>query len=168
MRSRFIFLGSAAALFSAAAAGAQGLEQEARIVAAFTAVCLQHMGDPAAQTAAATAAPWGFVPDGLPADDGVTRYRSGPHRIGISEPLGACTSTGEAGPGVTLATMQSAMTAALGTDDGQPLLQADSRAWIVADADDEQHVLALKVSGETGRNLVTLWVQRRAALANPN
>jgi hypothetical protein len=60
------------------------------------------------------------------------------------------------------------MTAELGTDAGQPLPEADSRYWLIAGAGDEEHVLAVKVSSGTGRRLVTLWVQRRAALSNPN
>ena len=124
------------------------------------------MGDAAAQTAAAVIAPWNFAVDGPAGEDGVVLYRSGTSMLGIGETISSCALTDEMGPQVTLTTFQSAMTAAIGTDEGQPLLGSDSRSWLIAGPRDEQYVLALKVSNATGRNLATLWIQRRAALSH--
>ncbi|HYD13523.1 MAG TPA: hypothetical protein VEC11_11820 [Allosphingosinicella sp.] len=160
MRSRLLLLG-AAAILCPAAAGAQPTPAESRLIAAFTTICLEHMGDAAAQRVTAAAAPWTFVTDGAPLDNGLVPYRSGSTRLGIGEALQACTLTGEMEPTVTLASFLSALTAAVGTDEGQPL-DANSRYWLIAGNRDEEQVLSLKVSNETGRNLATLWVQRRA------
>lgn len=143
------------------------LATESRLIAAFTTICLEHMGDAAAQAAAAAAAPWSFAADGPATDAGAIGYRSGSTRLGIGERTGLCTLTGELEPRATLASVRSAMTAAIGTDEGQPLA-ADSRYWLIADARDQEHVLALKVSNATGQNLATLWIQRRATLSRNN
>ena len=168
MRIALLILGAAGAFLWPATAAAQATEAEARSITTFTAICLEHMGNAAAQATAAVAAPWNFVSDGPATDAGVFPYRSGSTRLGISEAMGSCTLTSELEPQVTLASVQSALTAALGTDGGQPLPEADSRYWLIAGDRNEEHVLALKVSNVSGRNLATLWVQRRATLSRHN
>jgi hypothetical protein len=167
MRIALLLLGSAAFL-CLGVAGAHATEAESRLIATFTAVCLQHLGNPAAQSDAAVSAPWNFIQDGSATEEGISPYRSGSDRLGIGESLVSCTLTSEMGSDVTLASVQSAMTAAIGTDEGQPLAEADSRYWLIAGDGGEEHVLALKVSNASGRTLATLWVQRRAALSPRN
>jgi hypothetical protein len=138
------------------------------LIATFTAICLEHMGDAETQRTTAVAAPWNFAPGGPVTDPRITSYQSGSIRLGISDAMGTCTLTGGLEPQVTLASFQAVMAAAIGTDEGRPLREADSRYWIIADDHSQEHVLALKVSNESGRNLATLWVQRRAAVLPQN
>lgn len=166
MRIALILLGLAATMFVPAAAVADPTAAESRLIAAFTAVCLEHMGDAAGQTATATAPQWNFAAGDPATVAGLSSYRSGSSRLGISAATGTCSLTSEMESGVTLATLRSAMTAAIGTDEGQPLVEADSRYWLIAGTGGEEQVLAVKVSSETGRNLATLWVQRRATVSH--
>jgi hypothetical protein len=130
-------------------------------VSAFRAICLDHIGDLGAQAAAARAEPWRFHADGA-VGEAVTHYRSALGMLGIGASARSCALTGEIDPGIDLSRFSAVMTASLGTDDGTPLDEADSVYWLIApDHRNEQYVLALKVSRQTGRNLATLWVQKR-------
>src|SRR4051794_7617277 len=129
MRIACLSLGFAAALCPAVA-NAQATPAEARLIAAFTAICLEHMGDAAVQATAATAPPWSFAPDGTPRENGLLPYRAGSTRLGIGAALEACTLTDEIEAPVTLASFQSVLTAAIGTDEGRPL-DANSRYWMI-------------------------------------
>jgi hypothetical protein len=155
-------------MFVPAAAVADPTAAESRLIATFTAVCLEHMGDAAAQATTATAPPWNFALGDAATVAGLSSYRLGSSRLGIGAATATCALTSEMEPGVTLATLRSAMTAAIGTDAGQPLVEADSRYWLIAGSGGEEQVFAVKVSSETGRNLATMWIQRRASASRHN
>ena len=163
MRIGHLFVGLAA-FMCPVAAGAQATPAESRLVGAFAAICLEHLGDATAQRMTATAAPWNFAADGAPRENGLVPFRSASTRLGIGAAREVCTLTGEMDSSVTLASFQAAMTAAIGTDEGQ-VLAADSRYWLIADSRYVEQVLSLKISNQSGRNLATLWVQRRATVS---
>jgi hypothetical protein len=136
----------------------------ARLISSFGSVCLEHLGDPRAQIAAARAAPWNFAPDEETADH-VTRFRSEMGMLGVWEAGKVCTMTVALEPGVDLRAFQAAMSASLPMGEGSPLEPSHSVYWLIApDGSDEQFVMSLKVSDQTGRNLATLWVQSRESL----
>jgi hypothetical protein len=168
MRSALLFLGSAVALIGATPAGARASEAESRLIATFTAICLEHMGDAAAQTATATAAPWNFAPAEPIGGMNLVHYRAGSSHLGIGAATGSCTLTDVMESAVTLATMRAALAEAIGTDDGHPLDERTSRYWLIAGDGGEEQVLSVKVSNDTGRNLATLWVQRHATVSQHN
>ena len=116
------------------------------------------------QAAEASTAPWRFVPDGSAGE--MTRFRSDLGALGIGDADKICTITGAIDPGMGLSGFRTVMIAWLSIDEGSPLIDANSVYWLIApNESDEQYVMSLKVSDETGRNLATLWVQNRASLS---
>jgi hypothetical protein len=168
MRIAPLLLGLAATIFVPTAALADPTAAESRLIAAFAAVCLRNMGNAAGQAATATAAPWNFSAGHPATVAGLSPYFSGSSRLGIGAATGTCALTGDMESGVTLATLLSALAAAIHTTEGRELAEADSRYWLIAGNGGEEEILAVTVSKETGRNLATLWIQPRAALSNHN
>src|SRR5207237_4159258 len=114
-------------------------------------------GDAGAQVAVARAAPWNFAPDGQ-TENRVTRFRSELGMLGVREVDKACTVTGAIDPQMDLRAFQAAMSESLPLGEGRPLEPPHSVYWLIAaDGSNEQFVISLKVSNETGRNLATLW-----------
>jgi hypothetical protein len=162
MRPRFLSL-CAVVVALCPAQGNAAVTGAPNLISAFQAICLDHIGDPVAQASQARGAPWNFDPGG--SVGAMTRYRSGLGALGIGEAAKACTITAEIDPGINLSGFKRLMATALSLDEGTPLVEADSVYWlIVPDQSDQQYVLSLKVSGQTGRNLATLWVQNRESL----
>lgn len=151
------------ALFATAASNTA---EESRFVSVFTAICLENMGDPKGQETAAAQPPLAFS-RGSNSDDGLEEYLSGPFRLGINAEGKQCTLTYELGADSNLDSVIAAMSAAIGTDQGQQLEEPDSRYWLIAGPADEEFVLAIKVA-EKGKRLATLWMQRRSTLQQSN
>ena len=134
-----------------------------QLISAFRTICLEHLGDAAAQVAEGSRAPWNFVAD-QPAESGEDLYRSEFGLLAIGGAVQSCTITAEMDADVDLAAFRAAMAASLSLDDGRPLPEPDSAYWLIAtDPSNEQFVIALKVSAATGRNLATLTIQKREA-----
>ena len=133
----------------------------AQLITAFTAICLDHIADSPAQTAAGTAAPWLLVQDGAP-DNGLTFYRSDTLAMGIRSGDGqSCGVTANVPLAQDLATVSTLVGTTLGLGEGQADPDNNSHYWMIqAEADSQRFAIAIKVSGVSGENVATLLLQK--------
>ena len=137
------------------------LASPARLVATFQAICLDGLETPETRRTAAIGAPWNFVFEGRESD-GEERFRSADAALGIrSDGDQLCGVTEEVEPPIDLHSVQAAMSAAWGFDEGMSLVEPGSKAWIIGTNSGNEFLIGLKVSNSSGTNLATLTVQKR-------
>jgi hypothetical protein len=164
MRSASLLSIPLAALLSSGPASAFATYDAPQLLAAFQAICLDHLGDADAQAAAARSSPWNFAPDD-PAESGEAVYRSEFGLVGIVPATHFCALSSEMAPQVDLASFQRSLGASLGLPPGTPLEEPHSVYWLfTVGGNDDEYVLGLKVSAQSGRNLATLTIQKRDTL----
>jgi hypothetical protein len=157
-----VIAGLAAGLLAPAASARadDGITAE-QLVAPFKAICLDHLGDNAAQAAAAQAAPWNYTP--AKHRDGSTdtqRYVSGTIDISIGGADGVCAVTSVMEASVDLAKAGAALRASLPLGPGEASDTGDSLAWKIQTNDAKRdYGIGLMVSTRYGRPLGTLLVQ---------
>jgi hypothetical protein len=133
--------------------------EPSQFVSAFADICLRHLGDEQAQIAAAQQMPWRMIAE--KAANGEKRFRSEALALGIGGANENCALTAELEKSASLADVKSAFVKVAGADEPKALLQSESVYWIIADPGDQEYVIGLKVSGESGRNLATFAASKR-------
>jgi hypothetical protein len=130
-----------------------------QLMSAFSAICLSNVGNQKAQVSAAEGSDLGLKEqDPI---SGQRRFRSDVFALGLRDSDESCAVTAELDNTATLLDLAGAFRKAAGAGDPQPLEEANSVYWLIeTQPDNQRRSISLKVSTESGANLVTFMITK--------